>query len=138
MQICLNFNFQSVLIPTNIETKGDPIFDYNVQIEEFYSEKIENVAKEGNLCLGKFENTAWNYGKDVSEKLLSYFENIRIRYKTDPFWMLDSDPVEVDNKKRIFLLSNIEKQSDDSVSIFFLSLILFLFFYVTIPQWDGS
>ena len=111
---------QSILTPINIETQADPIFDYNFQIEEFFSKEIENFAKEENLCLGKSENIAWNLGEDVSEKLVSYLDNIRIRHKTDPFWMLDSDPLEVDKKKRILLLTAIEKQSDDPVSFFFL------------------
>ena len=115
---------QSILTPINIETQADPIFDYNFQIEEFFSKEIENFAKEENLCLGKSENTAWNLREDVSEKLLFYFENIRIRHKTDPFWMLDSDPLEVDKKKRILLLTAIEKQSEDPVS-FFLSVLGF-------------
>ena len=94
--------------------------DRTLQIDEFFSKDIQNVAKEENLCLGKSENEEnWNYGENVKEKLISYFENIRIRHKTDPFWMIDPDPEEIDKKKRILLLSNIEIQNDDSVDVIY-------------------
>ncbi len=92
----------------------------DLQIDEFFSKKVQNVAKEENLCLGKYENEEnWNYGENVKERMISYFENIRIRYKTDPFWMVDPDPQEIDKKKRILLLSNIEKQNEDSVDLIY-------------------
>ncbi len=92
----------------------------NHKIDEFFSKDFQNVAKEENLCLGKSENEEkWNFGENVKEKLISYFENIRIRHKTDPFWMLDPDPEEIDKKKRILLLSNIEKQDEDSVDLIY-------------------
>ena len=93
--------------------KPEPIFDYNFHIKDFYSKENPNLIKNEGLCLDKFENTNWNSESDVIKRISSYFENILIRYKTDPFWMVDPDRSEIDRKKRILLLSNVEKQSED-------------------------
>jgi hypothetical protein len=93
--------------------RPDPIFDYNFQIKDFYSKENANLIKNEGLCLDQFENTDWNSGSDVIKKISSFFENVLIRQKSDPFWMIDPDQSEIDPKKRILLLSNIEKQNDD-------------------------
>jgi hypothetical protein len=60
-----------------------------LQIKDFYSESSPNLVKEKVLCLGQFENTEWNQSDDVIGGITSYLENVRLRHKSDTFWMVE-------------------------------------------------
>ncbi len=52
----------------------------------------------------------FSWSENPSPDLKSYFKELtkNVRYEMDPFWMIGSDPSEVDRKKSVKLISAID------------------------------
>ena len=84
-------NFYNFFKNTTMKTETIVLCKYIFQniFQDFYSKTNPNEFKDKLLCLGNFETMASNPDGDVINRIASYLESVRIRYKSDPFWMIE-------------------------------------------------